>query len=254
MPDEEPILVEVESLRPYLDLAREIKREIDSLAADPDITAEMLADAIDSIPARERSLALRKVFDELPAERQWDVLERVFGDGELRQHLAGYRERLLAQTNEERARAELAHTARARRQLDTRLLQRGEQLALGFFRDADLHAAVKRGHISDTCARRLILRATEEPGALRVIDDAFNPRGGLFVTAEYDDRVWRNDRLHSHATVRVGSIVESASGAVLEPILYPGARTDFEIAGELVEGRLPVGYVMLGNLDLFAGE
>ena len=74
-----------------------------------------------------------------------------------------------------------------------------------------------------------------------MIEDVFNPAGGYFVTAEYDQTVWeRLDRLASHSIVRCGSITESETGRALEPVLFVGSRVDFERDGQVLEGRLPV--------------
>jgi hypothetical protein len=95
-----------------------------------------------------------------------------------------------------------------------------------------------------------VLRATDDPGVFGVVEDVFNPRGGYFVTAQYDEQTWRtNDRFEGHTVVRAGAI--NATG--FEPVLYPGGRVDFETDGHAREGRLHLGFAMLGDYDLFVG-
>jgi hypothetical protein len=79
----------------------------------------------------------------------------------------------------------------------------------------------------------------------------FNPGGGYFVTAAYDVGTWQAERLAPHAPVRVGTISGAGRDRSFEPVLYIGARADFDVAGELVEGRLHLGYVTVEDLDLF---
>jgi hypothetical protein len=50
--------------------------------------------------------------------------------------------------------------------------------------------------------------------------------------------------------VRTGTISGSGRDRSFEPMLYVGARADFEVAGQLVEGRLHLGYLTLEDLDL----
>jgi hypothetical protein len=99
-----------------------------------------------------------------------------------------------------------------------------------------------------------VLRATTEPGAFRVGEDVFNPRRGLFVTADYDERVWSAERLAGHRLVRVGSLVDGDGTTALQPTLYPGARVDLQtdVDGAATEGRLHLGYAVVGDQDVFA--
>src|SRR4051794_13911479 len=79
---------EIERARPYLALAHEIRAEVDRVAEQADGNIDVLVDAIDAIPTRERHAVALAVFRQLPADRRWDVLERVFGDDELMAALA----------------------------------------------------------------------------------------------------------------------------------------------------------------------
>jgi hypothetical protein len=225
---------ELEEARPFLDLARAIRSEVARIADDTSGQIDTLA--------------------ELPPERQWEILERVYGDEEIKALLEAERAARLdhaRQTAEGRA---LAAMVRAENRLDTCAVPPHGLLTLGLFRETDVRAAVARGHLSATCARQVALRATDEPGVFRVIEDVFNPRGGYFVTAEYDEETWRiYDRLRGHTDVRAGSISASQDGPSFESVLYPGGRVDFETDGRLLEGRLHLGYAMLGDQDLLVG-
>lgn len=241
-----------EDLRPYVELAREIKREVDALAAEVDVDGDRLDELISAVPQRERAKVLQAVFDRLDPERQWAVVERVFGDDEVAAYLAEERADRLAAIERSAATRPIVRRARAEQRLDVREVPAGHQLELGLFRPADVRAGISRGRRSDTCARMLVARTTAEPGVVRVLDDVFNPRGGLFVTGDYDESVWRRDALASHAAVRFGSIIEGPGEPSLEPMLYPGARLDVADGDDLVAGRLPLGFVVLDDQDLFA--
>jgi len=243
---------ELERLQPFLELAREISREVARLAADDSADVESLAETIDLIPRRERQRLTLGVFDRLPSEVQWSILERTFGDEEIREYLRTERaSRLTALRRSDERRAVVGAT-RAAHRLDTREVPENEDLTLGLFREADARAAITRGHLSDVCARRLVLRSTGEAGVFRVIEDVFNPRGGYFVTAEYDEDTWHGERLPAHASVRVGSISDVPAGSSFEPMLYPGGRADFQMEGKIGRGRLHIGFIMVGDVDVFA--
>jgi hypothetical protein len=240
---------ELEAARPFLPLAREISDDVARLAADGSASTGLLEEAIAAVPQRERLDVARAVFDRLAPDRQWAVLERVFGDEEIRAALAAERDARLDEVRRTAARAELARTARTGRRLDARLVPDRELLTLGLFREADVSAAVGRRPRSDRAARRLLLRRVEGPGLFAVVEDVFNPDGGHFVDAEYDRETWQRERLPAHAVVRLGS--RSPSG--FEPVLYAGGRVDVEFDSVEREGRLHLGYAMVGDADVFAG-
>lgn len=246
-----PQHAELERLRPFLELAREIEREVARVAADDDAGVESLVEAIDLVPRRERQRIVLAVFERLPPEAQWSVLDRVYGDEEIAAYLEEERSARLAELRRAGACRAVVEATRAANALDSRAVPVGEHLTLGLFREPDVGAALRRGHRSDACPRQLVLRSTA-PSAFRVIEDVFNPRGGYFVAAAYDEGTWRRERLTAHASVRVGSIDDGPSGPSLEPVLYPGARVDFEVDGAFVRGQLHLGVVMLGDVDVFA--
>ena len=234
-----------------LELAREIQAEVTRIVEDPDAEGELLEELLDRIPREERQTLARTVFDRLPAERQWDVVARVYGDDEIRAYLDEHRSELLDEARAGSQRADAARRARAAHRLDTDEVAPGEVLTLGLFREHDARAALARGHTSSTCARQLVLRSTGD-GWFQVIQDVFNPRGGYFVTAEYSEDTWRDsDRLAPHAEVRVGSIRETDAGASFEPGVYPGGRVDFEVNGHATPGRLHLGFASLSDIDIF---
>jgi hypothetical protein len=145
----------------------------------------------------------------------------------------------------------VARASRSERRFDTRSVSVNDEVTVGLFRDADVRAAVHRGQRSDTCARQLVLRCID-PGRFQVIEDTFNPRHGYFVSADYDRGVWESEQLPPHSEIRIGSIRAGESGPELEPVLYPAGRADVETESGLVEGKLRVGFVVLGQRDVFA--
>jgi len=244
----EELRSEIEGSRPYLGLAKEIQDEVDRAVADPMGDLEELAEAIARLPRDGRLGAVLAAFRGLPAEQQWDLLADLFDDAELRAALAVERERYLAAARRTlRLRTVLA-VVDERRVLDTRDLPPGEDLTLGLFREIDVRAALPRGAASTTVARRLVLRVTDEPGRLLVLADLFNPANGLFVTPDYDDAVWRGERLDPNTSVVVGTATD---GGALAPQIHPGGRLDIEAAGNTRRSRLHVGAATIGDVDLF---
>jgi hypothetical protein len=229
-----------------LELAREIHAEVQRTAADPDADLDDLQRALDEWPAELRADAVLAAFRELPRSERWDVLAELFDDDELRAALAAEHQRVAADVARTRRHLELAAVVHERRTLDTRILVAGDEVVLGLFRSVDVHNALALGPASSVCARRLVLRATGADGACLVIDDTFNPERGLFVTAEYDEAVWRTERLEPHSQVRVGALTDA-----FEPVVYPGGRLDVETADGARRGRLHTGYATAGAVSLF---
>src|SRR5262249_20368116 len=159
----------------------------------------------DQWPRDARLAAVATAFRARPAAEQWEILARLFDDDELRAALAAEHEQRRADARRALARATLTAGLRERRALDTRDLPPGEELAIGLFREVDARAAIAQGSASTTTARRLVLRPTEEPGRLLVVEDVFNPARGLFVTPDYDEATWRAERLDPYALVRLGA-------------------------------------------------
>jgi hypothetical protein len=244
---------ELDEARPFLELAREIQAEVARIAADPSAHGDLLVELLERTPRDERMKLAQAVFGQLPLERQWAIIEEVYGDEEIGAYLEAERSVRLAEARTVGQRLDVVRKARAERRLDTRDVTRGEVLTLGLFREHDVWAAVSRGNTSSTCARRLVLWCVGE-GTFQVMQDAFNPNGGYFVTAEYSEETWRtSDRLPGHAVVRVGSVTESATGQSFQPVVYPGGRADFEVGGRPIPGRLHVGFAMLSDVDIFVG-
>jgi hypothetical protein len=233
-----------------LELARLIQQHVQRFVLDDDAEPDGFADFLDDLPRDERARVARAVFESLPTERQWEVLVAVYGDAEVAEHLAAERERRRSWLAGEAVVVALAEAARARGSLDLGEVPPGTEVVLGLFRPGDVAAAAERGAASDVCARRVVLRVTSEGGGLRVIDDAFNPRGGLFVTPDYDASVWQSERWPSHTLVRVGA---AGAGSGIETVLFPGARLDVEIEGRVHHGRLHLGYGLIGGHDVFTG-
>ena len=236
-----------ERAAPYLDLAREIHAEVERTAADPDADLDDLARTLESWPSELRAEAVVAAFAELPRGERWAILADLFDDAELRAALAVEHERAATTAARGQRQAELAARVARRRALDTRDVPADEEITLGLFRPTDVRDALQLGPASATCARRLVLRATGEPGVLLVIEDRFNPQHGLFVTPDYDELVWRQERLEPFSSVRVG-----AGSDALEPVVYPGGRVDIETADGIQRGRLHAGYATAGAVSLFA--
>ena len=242
------IEAELEAARPFLALAKEISADVARVAADTGASAEVLDEAIAAIPQRERGAVARAAFDRLPPEEQWAVIERVFGDEEIRAALADERAARVDDVRRTEARRRLARAAQAERRLDVCEVPVGELVTLGLFREGDVRAAVGRRPRSTAAARRVVLRRVEGPGTFAVVEDVFNPDGGYFVRAEYDGETWQDERLPAHAVVRPGS----RSPAGFEPVLYAGGRVDVATEFGDREGRLHLGYASVGGADVFA--
>jgi hypothetical protein len=246
-------LAELEELRPYLDLAREIRADV-ARAADGAGGVDAMAEAIQRVPARERDRVVLDAFEALTAEEQWAVIERAFGDPEIRRLLAERRAERLEVARRAGLHADVARTARLEHRFDTTLVPVGESLVLGLFREAEVARALDRGRRAAGCARRLVLRAFE-PARFRVLEDVFDPTGSYFVTGEYNRDTWHADRLAGHALVRVGSVLPGPDGEPgFEPVVYPGGRVDVETPDGVVQGKLHLGFVVLGDKDIFNDE
>lgn len=231
----------------YLALAREIHEDVARIASDPTAHGDLLEEALDRVPRNERERLAQRIFEALDADTQWAVIERVFGDVEIRKHLQGAREGRHADLARAARHRELAARARAAGALDTRDALEGDRLVLGLFSARDVRAAIGRGHHSTAAARQLVVRS-RGGGDLQVLEDVFNPHGGHFVTGAYTEQVWQQtERLASHAIVRVGAI----SDAGFEPVLYPGGRVDVCVGDRLVTGQLHLGFAMVGHEDVF---
>jgi hypothetical protein len=248
----ERLQAELEESRPFLGLAREIHEEVSRLAEDPTADSDVLIEAIEQLPREARLRAAEAAFRSLPAEQQWEILIRLFDDDELREALGHERSVRLAAARDATQRAALVERFKEQHVLDTREVPVHERLTLGLFREADVQPALARGPASTACARRLVLRATGDGGVLQVMEDVFNPAGGLFVTVDYDERAWRDERLTPHALVRVGSAKEDGQRDRFDPVVYPGGRVDVELGGSVRRGRLHAGYALVGDRDLFS--
>ena len=244
---------ELEEARPYLGLAREIHDEVQRVADDPAADADLLVELVDAWPRDARRRVVEAAFHELPADRRWAILAELFDDDELRAALAHEHERRALEARQALRLTALTDAVAARHAIDTRDIPPDEQLTLGLFREADVRLALVRGPSSTACARRLVLRSTEEAGSLLVIEDVFNPARALFVTSDYDEQVWRDERLVPHSVVRVGSVREGDDGPGFVPVVYPGGRVDVELSGSARRGHLHAGYATVGTLDLFTG-
>ncbi|MBS1837383.1 MAG: hypothetical protein JST64_06765 [Actinobacteria bacterium] len=234
-----------------LELAQEIHREIERFVADDTADVASLVSALDAIPRREQLAIARTVFDRLEPIQQWAVLERLLGDDGLLESLGADQRHRLASLRRAAATADLVDASVDESRLDLGDLPDGTEVVLGLFRPEDVRGAADRGRRSDVCARQLVLRATGGHGTFRVIDDVFNPRGGLFVGAAYDHDTWLHERLAVHSTVRIGSIVGTPGAPELEPAVYRTSRVDADVAGDLRPGRLRLGWATIGGVEVF---
>jgi hypothetical protein len=233
----------------YLELAREIDAEVQRLAADPDADLDAFAKAVAAWPLERRFEAVVAAFRELPRGERWLILADLFDDDELRAALADEHQQAAAEVARAGRHRALAVAVRARRELDTRDLAAGDELTLDLFRSVDVRSALSRGGRSTSCARRLVLRATGEDGRVTVVDDEFNPEHGLFVTADYDESVWRAERLEPNSRVRVGTLSDDFA-----PVVVAGGRVDVELTSSVRRGRLHAGAASVGDVSLFAQD
>lgn len=247
--DTGPDADELESLRPFLGLAREIRDAVERFVEDDDATADALGAALGSIPERELADVASSVFAQLSPAEQWAVLGRAVGDDRLQSLVALAHDARLAELRRRAAAQAIASAARADGELDVGRISEGAEVTVRLFRAEDVASVLGRGRLSDVCARELLLVATATPGRFRVLADRFNPRRGLFVTAAYDGSVWESERLHGHTEVRIGSL---GPDGVVHGVVRPGTRLDVEVDGHAVEGRLHVGALLIDDEDVFA--
>jgi hypothetical protein len=249
-----------ESDEPILGLAREIRRHAEQLVQDDLADPEAFARAIEALPARERERLVLDTFGRLAPDTQWAIIEHTFGDDEVRSYLQAERDLRLARVARDGARHDVVLAARLAGRLATVDVPTGDEMTIGLFREAQVRTAVERGRHAGNAARRVVLRH-EGDGVYRALEDVFNPTSGYFVTAEYDHETWEQERLDPHALVRVGSAARpdgtsAAPDPVIgssdfEPVLHRAGRFDVEIAGAVRLGRLHVGFVLLGDADVF---
>lgn len=232
-----------------VELAREIQAEVAQVGAEVG-GGDALVEALDAVPRRELAKIARQVFDRLPVDRQWAVIDKVFDDDEMRSALADVRQERLDRLERRRFARSLVGKATQVARVDLRHLGAGSPVTVGLCTERDAGDAVARGHLYASCARRIDARH-EADGLLRVIRDLFNPLGGYFVTRSYDEAAWNAERLPAHALIRIGSVTQTPRRPAFEPVLYAGGRADFEVDGRLVVGRLHVGYLMVEDVDLF---
>ena len=238
-----------ESDEPVLRLAREIRRHAEQLVADDLGDPETFAQVIAALPEQERERMLLDTFRRLSPDTQWSIIEHAFGDEQIRAHLRAERDARLALVTRNAARSEVVMAARAAGKLETSTVATGDELTVGLFRESQARAAVARGKQAANCARRVVL--VHEAGTVyRVLEDVFNPFSGYFVTPEYDHQTWERERLEPHCLVEVGS-AETAPAAVFEPVLFRGGRFDVKVADTIRAGKLHVGFLLLGDMDVF---
>lgn len=199
---------------------------MERIATDPTAHADLLHEVFEQADRDERARLARRVFNALEPAQQWAILERVFTDDELREHLAA------------KTRVTLV--------LDTRDVPPDEVLVLGLFREDEVRAAIPRGHRSTSAARRIELRSLGD-GQFQVLGDVFNPDGAYFVTRDYDESTWRDEKLDGHLVVRVGSITNHT----FDPVLHPGGRVDLRLEDNDVRGRLFLGFALLSGAGVF---
>ncbi|UDY35683.1 hypothetical protein [Dermatobacter hominis] len=235
---------------PLSELAQEIRRAVDRFVTDDAADPASLAAALDALPRQELAAIARVAFDRLEPLQQWAVLERVLGERGAVDALAVDQRDRLGSLRREAAAAHVVAEAVEDDVIDLTALPAGVELSIGLFRPGDVRAASGRGRLSDVCARQLVVLATSTPGTFRVVDDVFNPRGGLFVSAEYDLSVWSSERLDSHSAARLGSLA-GADADSLEPVLRRGARVDVVAAERTMPGRLRLGWATVDDVDAF---
>ena len=243
----ERLQAELDESGPFLGLAREIQEEVRRLADDPDAGLDVLTDSFERLPREARQRVAEATFHALSAERQWEILVHLFGDDELRAALEHERTVRLADARSAARIHALVEVVHEHGVLDTREVPVHMRLTLGLFRESDVLPAIARGRASTACARRLILYSTGEAGVLQVMEDVFNPAGGLFVTGDYDEqRLARRAIDPAHARAR-----RVRARPPVRAIGPSGGRVDVEVAGSIQRGHLHAGYALVGDAELF---
>jgi hypothetical protein len=232
----------------YLELARRIRDEVERAARDDTAFVLSIQRAIDGLAQDERARFTLQVFDALDAERQLGLLRELFDDDELRATLSAEMAERLRRSGHSAAERALVERAVRGTGFDLALLPGDVEIILGLFRADDVSAALPLGPRSDLCARELRCRTGDEPGQMTVINDTFNPRGSLTVTADYDRERWEQERLASHDVVRIGSIAPHS----FRTSVHRGARVDVEVDGTARPGVLHLGYAILGATEVFS--
>src|SRR5262245_26892962 len=192
---------------------------------------------------------LLDTFRRLSPDTQWAIIEHAFGDDEIRAYLGAERDARLALVTRNAARTDVVLAARLAGNLETSTVAVGDELTVGLFRESQARAAVPRGRHAANCARRVVL-VHEAGTAYRVLEDVFNPFSGYFVTPEYDHQTWEGERLDPHCLVEIGS-AETTPSALFEPVLFRGGRFDVQVADTIRVGKLHVGFLLVGDMDVF---
>lgn len=239
---------ELEAVEPYTGLAREIERAVAGIVLSETAQAHAIGEVFDAMLAEKRRRAAIAIFNTLPKENQWQIIADTFGDEEMKGILQSHHGSAKAEL-ESRA---LAESMNQKAALETERIPAHSRLTLGLFMESEVQSALRRGQQAQHCARRLTLVVTEQAGVLSVVTDEFNPNKAYFLTSQYDHDVWRaQDMLPSHSLVRLGSIRNSGGSVSFDPIVYPGGRVDFEVDGQPINGKLHLGYAVLGGEDIF---
>lgn len=227
-------------------LAREIQADVARVGSSGGDSLALL-EAVVSVPRRERLEMARKVFSQLPADRQWGILAQTFDDRDMKEVLEAAREERLVAARKKAAVRRLLRPGSGR-EIDLGVLDPGLVVSVGLFTERDVATALERGQASSSCARRVEF-LSQGDGRMRVLADVFNPAGGYFVTRAYDEQTWQSERLAAHVLVRIGSV--DGNGQQFVPVVYGAGRLDFEIDTEPRIGRLHVGFVVIDGIDVF---
>ena len=229
----EELRSELEGVRPYLGLAREIHDEVERAVADPTGDLDELAGR-DRRVARRRARSTRSSTAFRGAARRRAVgrsSPSLFDDDELRAALAVEHERRRgrAARRTPAAAAVRGRASTTRRARHARRRRPARTSPSGCSARSTCAPPCRAGRRRRPCARRLVLRATGEPGRLLVLDDVFNPADG-----PVRDR--RTTTRRSGATERLEPNTSCASArrptaAPFEPVVHPGGRLDVETAG-----------------------
>lgn len=230
-------------------LAQRIRDEVDRFVGDEGALADGLDRVIDHLRLEERSRVVLAAFDGLGPDERVRLLRDVLGDAAVGELLAGELQHRYARRRSDDAARDQIRRAVHGESIDLTALDEGTRLDLGLYRIDDVDHGVARGSGSEVCARRVELRATRDPGVLRVVRDTYNPRGGLAVTPAYDRSVWESERLDAHLAVEPGSLEAGHVEDGFTGSLHRRARVDVRIGGRVRIGRLHLGDATVGGLD-----
>ena len=222
------------------ELAARIRAELATFTTSDEAFADGLRMVLDRLHDDERASVVLATFDRLDPDRQVALLRELLGDKAVGRLIVGGLADRFASIRRFEVTDEILDRAVHGAHLDATEIPAGVTLTIGLFRPEDVHRGRELGEASDSCARELVVVATDDPGVFRVIVDRYHPRGGTQVSPDYDSSVWATEELASHTLVTFP-----------DAELLAGARLDLSFDGATRSGRLHVGFVLIDGVEAF---